>query len=101
MPAQDEATERITIFSRAGIAAVRVEPWAEASPETADLPIEHAVQVTLASGASLSGVLSFAARPDQTRVIDHLNGPDPFFSLQEENAVALVNKRHVVRVELR
>jgi len=101
VPAQDEGTDRITLFSRAAIAAVRVEPWAEAAPETTGLPIEHAVGITLSNGASLEGLLTFAAPPDKARVIDHLNGAPLFFMLQEKSAVALVNKRHVVRVELR
>lgn len=100
VPAQDEATDRITLFSRTGIAAVRVEPWAEAASETTGLPIEHAVGITLANGVTLEGLLTFAAPPDQARVIDHLNGAPLFFTLQEKSTVALVNKRHVVRVEL-
>ena len=101
LAAQDEQSGAMTLLGRAGIACVRVEPWAEMSEATVELPIEHAVAVTLSGGTTLTGVLSFAARPDQARVIDHLNGPEGFFALQETAAVALINKRHVVRVELR
>ena len=101
LAAHDEETGRVAILGRAGICCVRVEPWAEASTETVGLPIEHAVAVTLSNGSSLQGVVSFAARPDQSRVIDWLNGEGDFFPLQELASVALINKRHVVRVELR
>ena len=101
-PAVEENGGRVTMLSRQAIAAVRVEPWGEA--EMAANPsssLEHAVEVTLVSGLALHGLLCFAAPADHARVVDHLNAAPLFFALQEPAAVALINKRHVARVELR
>ena len=101
LAAHDEQSGAMTLLGCANVACVRVEPWAEMTDVAGEQPVDHAVAVTLLGGTTLQGVLSFAARADQARVIDHLNGPGTFFALQETAAVALVNKRHVVRVELR
>jgi hypothetical protein len=100
-PALEEGGSRVAMLSRSAIAAVRVEPWAEADTTASSCPpFEHPIEVTLANGLQLRGLLCFAAPADHARVVDHLNAAPPFFALQESAAVALVNKRHVARVEL-
>jgi hypothetical protein len=96
-PLHDDSLAGVTLLARDAIAAVRVAPWAEA----AELPIEHPVAVYLTCGRAIEGVVSFAAAPNRARVVDHLNEAQRFFVLQEPLTVSLVNKRHVVRVELR
>ncbi len=101
-PAAEENGGRMTMLSRSAIAAIRVEPWAEVSAQPSSLlQLEHAIEVTLVSGLTLRGLLCFAAPSDHARVVDHLNAAPQFFALQEAAAVALVNKRHVARVELK
>jgi hypothetical protein len=100
IPAFDEEAGAMTFLNRAGLAAVRVqgrEP--DDDGEDLTLPTEHSVEVLLQSGATLRGLISYL-RPDRSRLVDFLNEPEPFFRLLEEQAVALVNKRHVVRVVL-
>ena len=100
-PVIDEPSERVTMLARSSVTAVRVEPWAEAADTAAAAdPCDHAVEVLLASGLVLNGRLCFTAPAGKARVLDHLNQAPLFFVLQEAGAVALINKRHVARVEL-
>ena len=101
IPALDEEAGAMTFLNRAGLAAVRV-PGHDVEDEGAELtlPTEHAVEVLLQSGATLRGLVSYLRPPDRSRLQDFLNEPEPFFHLLEEQAVVLVNKRHVVRVVL-
>ncbi len=101
VPAFDEDAGAMTFLNRAGLAAVRV-PGREVEDDGAELtlPTEHEVEVVLQGGATLRGLVSYLRPADRSRLVDFLNEPEPFFRLLEEHAVALVNKRHVVRVVL-
>jgi hypothetical protein len=101
IPAFDEEAAAMTFLNRAGVAAFRLpgrEP--EDGAEDLTLPTEHAVEVTLQSGATLRGLISYLRPTERSRLVDFLNEPDPFFHLLEDDAVDLVNKRHVARVVL-
>lgn len=99
IPALDEEAAAMTFLNRAGLAAVRIQGREPDDGEGLTLPTEHAVEVLLQSGATLRGLISYL-RPDRSRLVDFLNEPEPFFRLLEEASIALVNKRHVVRVVL-
>lgn len=100
IPAFDEEAGSMTFLNRTAVAAFRL-PGREPEDDAAELtlPTEHAVEVTFESGATLRGLISYL-RPSDRRLVDFLNEPPLFFSLLEDHAVALVNKRHVARVVL-
>lgn len=101
VPALDEASGEMTFLNRTGLAAVRVEAALEADAgDDPTIPTEHEVEVLLADGSVLRGLVSYLRPPDHSRLVDFLNDPAPFFRLIEERGVALVNKRHVSRVAL-
>ncbi len=101
LPAFDEEAGTMTFLNRAGVAAVRVaRPLEEDEADSLTLPTEHEIEVLLDGGVALRGLVSYLRPPDHSRLVDFLNEPAPFFRLLEESSVALVNKRHVSRVEL-
>jgi hypothetical protein len=99
LPAFDEGAQAMTFLNRAAVAALRVDrALALDALETLALPTEHEVEVQLAGGERLAGVVSYVRPEEHARLLDFLNEPAPFFPLLEAGAVALVNKRHVARV---
>ena len=100
LPAVDCKTDAMTFLARSTIAVARVEGplW---DVDELNLPLEHEVEVVLASGQVLTGLISYVLPHENSRVVDYLNDPAPFFALVEGERVALVNKRHVQRVTLR
>ncbi|MGC3996646.1 MAG: hypothetical protein QM767_03585 [Anaeromyxobacter sp.] len=101
LPAFDEDAQTMTFLHRGAIALLRVPASAEATdPEDLTLPTEHEVEVHLADGAQLAGLVSYLRPPDRSRLLDFLNEPAPFFALIEGDQVALIGKRHVARVAL-
>jgi hypothetical protein len=99
LPALDERTGQMTFLNRTALSAVRVAR--EAEPEDVPtIPVEHEVELLLSDGALLRGLVSYVRPSAHARLVDVLNEPAPFLRLVEEDAVALVNKRHVARVAL-
>jgi hypothetical protein len=100
LPAVDCSTDATTFLARASIAVARVAGplW---DVDELNLPIEHEVEVVLATGKPLTGLISYVLPVENCRVVDYLNDPAPFFAVVEGDRVALVNKRHVQRVALR
>ena len=89
-----------TIFlGRHGIAAARVAHEWELGEEPSEGQ-RHEVEVLLADGTSLRGVVSFVLPTERSRLLDFLNDAQPFVRLVERDQVALINKRHIVRVAL-
>ena len=89
-----------TVFlGRHSIAAARVarewEPGEEAAQGS-----QHQLEILLAGGACLRGLVSVVLPPERSRLLDFLNDAQPFLRLVEENQVALIHKRHIVRVAL-
>lgn len=100
LPALDAAGGRVAFLNRNAVAVVRLA--AELEHDVADEPIirsEHEVAVTLADGTELRGLVSYL-RPRAVRLVEFLNEPAPFLELRLGDAVALVNKRQVARIEL-
>ncbi len=101
VPALDDDAGAMTFLNRAAIAVVRVARELEADDAAeATIPTEHEVEALLADGTVLRGLVSYVLPADHARLVDFLNEPSPFFRLLEPGAVALVHKRHVVRVAL-
>jgi hypothetical protein len=100
LPAIDCETEAMTFLVRSSIAVARVSGplW---DVDEVNLPIEHEVEVVLANGQVLSGLISYVLPHENSRVVDYLNDPAPFLALVEGERVALVNKRQVLRVTLK
>jgi hypothetical protein len=101
VPAFDEDAQSMSFLNRAALPAIRLER--ELEGEDADplaLRTEHDVEVLLADGTTLRGLVAYLRPPEHARLVDFLNEPEPFFRLVEERAITLVNKRHVARVAL-
>lgn len=86
-----------TVFlaSKAQVATVLCE-W---PPEhVADLPEPGRrirLEVQLAGGEEVSGETTAVLPPVHSRVLDYLNSVAPFFQLQAEGGVRLINRAHV------
>jgi len=91
----------VAFLHRVSIAIARVAP--EVEPDAGGgftIPTEHEVEVTLTDGARLSGLVSYVLPQESARLVDFLNGCEPFFRLLEREAVALVGRAHVAQVAL-
>jgi hypothetical protein len=97
LPAVDLTTDTMSFVGRAGIAGARVGREWESSYGLGDAE-EHEVEITLADGTTLRGIVQFELPPDRSRLLDYLNDVQPFVRLDEGEKVILVNKRHIARV---
>jgi len=96
-----EASGGVTFLHRTSIAVARVSPDVE--PDGGGgftIPTEHEVEITLADGTQLAGLVSYVLPPESARLGDFLNRCEPFFRLLERDGVALVGRAHVARVAL-
>jgi hypothetical protein len=97
LPGLDLAADAITFFGRHSIAAARVaREW-----ELGEEPVagqQHEVEIQLTDGALLRGTVTFVLPHERARLLDYLNDAQPFVRLTEKETVALINKRHIVRV---
>jgi hypothetical protein len=101
VPALDEDAGSMAFLNRRQVSAVRIPGAAAAGEADAlTLPTEHEVEIELAGGATLRGLVSYVRPPARSRLVDFLNEPEPFFALLEPDATALVNKHQVARVAL-
>ncbi len=63
---------------------------------------DAAVDLWLADGTVLNGVVRFATRADRSRLLDFLNDDDQrFLTLQTPFGTCLVNRRHITQVRQR
>ena len=95
IPARESGSGAMTFLHRASIAVARVA--SRRSRPTADsftIPTEHEVEITLADGARLSGLVAYVAPQSRERLVDFLNRPEPFLRLLERDRVALVGRAH-------
>jgi hypothetical protein len=97
LPALDLATDTMSFVGRAGIAAARVGLEWDTRYGLGDAE-EHEVEITLADGTALRGIVQFELPPERSRLLDYLNDSQPFVRLDEGEKVALVNKRYIARV---
>ena len=97
VPALDAATGATLFLGRHSIAAARVAREWELGDELAEGQ-QHEVEILLADGTRLHGLVSFVLPHERSRLLDYLNDTQPFLRLAERDKVALINKRHIVRV---
>ena len=97
VPALDHASGNMTFFGRHAIAAARVGREWELGEESAPGQA-HEVEIQLGDNTVLRGTVTFVLPHERTRLLDYLNDPQPFVRLAEKEHVALINKRHIVRV---
>jgi hypothetical protein len=90
----------MSFLHRASIAVARVAADEEPADDAFTIPMEHEVEITLADGARLSGLVAYVAPESRERLVDFLNRTEPFFRLLERDRVALVGRAHVARVAL-
>jgi hypothetical protein len=100
IPARDASTGTMTFLNRASIAVARLPAGDEPADESFTIPTEHEVEITLADGTRLAGLVAYVAPASHDRLVDFLNRPEPFLRLLEEGRVALVGRAHVARVAL-
>jgi hypothetical protein len=101
LPAVEVDTGEMTLLHRTGIAVARVP--AEVESDESDqltIPTEHEVEITLTTGVTLNGLISYVLPPERSRLADYLNVATPFFRLLQQQSVSLVNKRHVSQVRV-
>lgn len=99
VPALDQDGGGMTFLQRASVAMVRTTAEAEPDGLGFTIPIEQDVVITLVDGTRLTGTVAYLA-PDQGRLVDFLNRPEPFFRVLENGGVTLVARAHVARVAL-
>jgi hypothetical protein len=97
LPGFDLGSETVTFIARAGIAAATVGHEWEPGLDLLEAD-EHVVEIALLDGTSLRGALQFVMPQGRSRLLDHLNDPQPFLRLEQGDKVVLVNKRHIARV---
>ena len=97
LPAVDAATDAMMFLNRESIAAARISRDWEADEDLAAAE-QHDVEVVLTDGTSFTGALHFVLPPDHSRLLDFLNARQPFLRLWHDDAVTVVNKRHIARV---
>ena len=100
IPARESDSGDMSFLHRASIAVARVAADEEPADDSFTIPTEHEVEITLADGARLSGLVAYVAPESRERLVDFLNRPEPFFRLLERDRVALVGRAHVARVAL-
>jgi hypothetical protein len=99
-PAREEPGGAMTFLNRASVAVARVAAAEEPADDSYTIPTEHEVEIALADGTLLAGLVAYVAPENHERLVDFLNRPEPFFRLLERDGVALVGRAHVARVAL-
>ncbi len=99
IPAVDESNAGLTWLNTANVVLVRAPAAVDPTPDVETLPTEHEIELRLATGAKLKGIVSYV-RPDAySRITDFLNqDASPFLRLVDGETVVFVNKRHVISV---
>ncbi len=100
LPGVDEASGAVVFLHLAAVVLIRIARELDAGEDAFDLPIEHPVELALADGTRLQGIISYVRPGERARLVDLLNEPAPFVRLIEAGAVALVNKAHIARIDL-
>ena len=100
IPAQDEATKRITFLNSTAIAVARTDVEHELREEDRlTILTEHEVEIRLVDGQRLQGLIVYVQPEGRARLNDYLNDTPRFLRLIQDKRVALVNKRFVASVE--
>jgi hypothetical protein len=56
------------------------------------------LDVDLSDATRIFGTIRYVAQDGHTRIQDFLNRPERFITLQQEDTVVFINKRHVARI---
>jgi hypothetical protein len=101
LPARDVAQNKMHFLNCRRVAVARVAREIEADDDAAahTIPTEHEVRVTLSSGQTLQGLITYVLPPERSRLIDFLNAAPLFIPLVEADHLALVNRELVVEIE--
>jgi hypothetical protein len=100
LPAMDLTTNAMTFLSHAGITVVRVDArLEEGEAEQHTIPTEHEVELTLLDGQVVRGLITYIRPPDRSRLVDYLNEAPAFLPVVEQGRLALVNVRHIAKVD--
>jgi hypothetical protein len=104
LPFQLAGGEAVLLVTRAHV--VWVEPDASVDPRLVRpapwmATHEELVQVRLAGGETLEGIISMEMPHEFNRPSDYLNGEDGFFPLRMRSGTRLLNKACVVDVRVR
>ncbi len=100
LPVRDLRDDRVYLYNKASIVALTVLEPDRREWEIEELEFSPAekVDITLASGETLSGITYLDPRRERSRVSDLLNRPEGFVVLVREEGVTYVSKRYIVRV---
>jgi hypothetical protein len=78
-----------------------VEGTGDLAPSVEDFePVAEAIRVDLVSGQQLEGITRIVAPPGHRRILDQLNGSEPFFPIEIEGLLRILNKSHVHHIEM-
>ena len=100
-----EPSGEMALLRRDAVILVSVaaeQEFRDSGSDVPDLDAEPAravpVEVVLADGTEIRGMISYLMPEGRSRLLDFLNTEDRFVRLRDANAAILVNKRHIVRV---
>lgn len=99
LPVLDPANGTVAFIRKASIAWARVSRDFEPISDE-ELPLRQQVQLSLSGAQTVTGNLAWTVRPGGNRLQDALNWHEAWMRLVEPGAVVLVNKNHVLKVEL-
>jgi hypothetical protein len=100
LPAQDGETGTFFLLNRRHLVVAHLAAELERTPhEEHTIPTEFEVELSLTHGGPLTGLLVFVRPTESSRLVDFFNDPELFFRLHQGDTVALINKRHVVRLK--
>lgn len=99
IPTECLATGRPIFFRRQAITLAKLPLEREPDdPVSLTLPSEHDVDLLLADGSKFSGLLTYVAPPERSRLVDYLEDSPPFFPVIRDESLYLLNKAHVLSV---
>lgn len=96
-PAMEREGHDVVAIGRRAILYVRAAADVDVESDAVEV-LSVEVMVTLLNGRRLRGTVRYTAPPQRSRLTDHLNAPELFFSMLDGAFLMFVNKRHVVSV---
>ena len=102
VPARDPARNKINFLNSSRVVIARVDREVEADDDASahTIPAEFEVEVTLTTGKTVQGLLTFVLPPDRSRVLDYLKACPKFIPLIEGDRVALINRDFIAQFEV-
>lgn len=102
LPARDLGRNKVNFLNSSSVVIARVDREVEADDDAAahTIPAEYEVEVTLITGKSVQGLLTFVLPPDRARVLDYLKACPKFIPLIEADRLALINRDYIAQIEV-